>query len=144
MVNKRTGRLAIAAAAAIGLAGCTLPPTEPVSVAAANTTLGSLVPVYNPPPGTPFRCVGAGDVILLYQVPGDPDSPRTPTDSSFATMGNRRGDWLLVVTRAGAIGWIYDPHEESYSQEYPGRWCHVYQDAQGRIVFKGSFARGSM
>lgn len=144
MVNSFKLCLAVATVGAVGLAGCTLPPPQPVSTSiSATTTVGSLEPVYNPPPGTPFRCIGAGNVILLYQVPGDPDAPRSATDSPVATLGNRRGDWLLVVTRAGAIGWIYDPHEESYSQEYPGRWCHVYQDAQGRIVFKGDFARGS-
>jgi hypothetical protein len=144
MVNSFKLCLAVATVGAVGLAGCTLPPPQPVSTSiSATTTVGSLEPVYNPPPGTPFRCIGAGNVILLYQVPGDPDAPRSPTDSPVATLGNRRGDWLLVVTRAGAIGWIYDPHEESYSQEYPGRWCHVYQDARGRIVFKGDFARGS-
>jgi hypothetical protein len=136
MVNKHTGRLAIIAAAMIELAGCTLPPAQGVTVAAANTTFGSLVPVYNPPPNTPFRCVGAGDVVTLYRIPGDLNTPLPPTSSPVATMGNRRGDWLLIVTRTGAIGWTYDPHEQTFSQEYPGMWCHVYQDAQGRIVFK--------
>jgi hypothetical protein len=60
MVNKHTGGLAIIAAAMIELAGCMLPPPQGVTVAVANTTFGSLVPVYNPPPNTPFRCVGAG------------------------------------------------------------------------------------
>jgi hypothetical protein len=58
-------------------------------------------------------------------------------------MGNRRGDWLLIVTRTGAIGWTYDPHEQTFSQDCPGMWCHVYQDAQGRIVFKYHLARGT-
>ena len=126
------------------LAGCTLPVPQTVSVAAANTTFGSLVPVYNPPPNTPFRCIGAGDVVTLDRVPGDLNTPLPQTSSPVATMGNRRGDWLLVVTRTGEIGWIYDPHEELFSQEYPGMWCHVYQDAQGRIVFKYHPVHGTL
>ena len=144
MVNKRMSRLPIVAAAMIGLAGCTLPPPQGVTVAAANTTFGSLVPVYNPPPNTPFRCVGAGDVVTMYRIPGDLNTPLPPTSSPVATMGNRRGDWLLIVTRMGAIGWTYDPHEQTFSQEYPGMWCHVYQDAQGRIVFKYHLVRGTL
>src|SRR5262249_5624775 len=65
-------------------------------------------------------------------VPGDLNTPLPPTNSPVATMGNRHGDWLLIVTRTGAIGWTYDPHEQTFSQEYPGMWCHVYQEAISR------------
>jgi hypothetical protein len=131
------------AAAVIEISSCALPPAQTASVSAANTTFGSLVPIYNPPPNTPFRCVGAGDVVTLYRVPGDLNTPLPATSSPVATMGNRRGDWLLIVTRTGVIGWTYDPHEQSFSQEYPGMWCHVYQDVQGRIVFKYHLVHGS-
>jgi hypothetical protein len=135
MVNQHMGRMAIVAAAMIGLAGCTILPPQGVTVAPANTTFGSLVPVYNPPPNAPLRCVAVGDLVTSFRVPGDLKTPLPTTSSPFATMGNRRGVWLLIVTRAGVIGWTYDPHERSFSPEYPGMWCHVYQDAQGRIVF---------
>ena len=52
-------------------------------------------------------------------------------------MGARRGDWLLIVTWTGVIGWVYQPHEIPTS-ESPNHWiryCNVHQDAQGRIVF---------
>ncbi|GLR66557.1 hypothetical protein GCM10010909_12370 [Acidocella aquatica] len=51
-------------------------------------------------------------------------------------MGNRRGDWLLVVTHTGEIGWLDDPHEQTFEQANPGGWCHVHQDAGGGLVFQ--------
>lgn len=144
MVNCDTRRLALAILSAVALAGCTLPPSQFTSTSVSTTTaMGKLEPVYNPPPNTPFRCIGAGDVVTLDQVPGDVYTPLPQSTSPVATMGNRRGDWLLVVTRTGEIGWVDDPHEMSLSQEYPGSWCHVYQDPQGRIVFKYHLVRGT-
>jgi hypothetical protein len=144
MVKKETRRLFIALAAMIAICGCTVQTYQPVSVPLTYTQIGSVVPVYNPPPNTPFRCVGTPVAISLFSVPGDPLAyPRIPiTTAPVATMGNRRGDWLLVVTHTGEIGWLDDPHEESYSQEYPGQWCYVYQDAQGRIVFHYKLTQG--
>jgi len=139
MVKKEMHRLAMTAAAMIGLAGCTIPPapSQLASQPLTYTQIGSVVPVYNPPPNTPWRCVGSPVAVALFGVPGDPDGyPRIGiVDGPFATMGNRRGDFLLVVSHKGVIGWFDDPHEESFSQYYPGMWCHVHQDAQGRIVF---------
>ena len=137
MVNSITRRLAVAVVGAVGLAGCMLPPPQPVStsMSAPSTTVGSLEPVYNPPSNTPFRCIWAGTDIVIDRVPGDPTTQLTETSSPVATMGNRRGDWLLIVSRAGNIGWIYDPHEMSVSQAHPRWWCHVHQNAQGAIVF---------
>jgi hypothetical protein len=146
MKNEGTRLVAIAAAALFGLAGCTMVPTnQPVSVAPEYTTIGSVVPVYNPPPNTPFHCVGTPAAITLFGIPGDPlGYPRLGiTTAPVATMGNRRGDWLLVVTHTGEIGWLDDRHEESYEQVNPGQWCHVHQDAQGRIVFDYQFVHGS-
>jgi hypothetical protein len=146
MKNVETRRLAIAAAVMVGLAGCTtFPSNQPVSVPLTQTTIGSVVPVYNPPPNTPFRCIGAGDAITMFSVPGDPNAlPRLPIATPpVATMGNRRGDWLLVVTHTGEIGWIDEAQEESFSQEYPGQWCHVHQDAEGRIVFDYQLTHGA-
>jgi hypothetical protein len=137
MVKKETRRLLIALAAMSGICGCTVQTYQPVSVPLTYTQIGSVVPVYNPPPNTPFRCVGTPLAMPLFSVPGDPlGYPRLPEATApVATMGNRRGDWLLVVTHTGEIGWLEDPVEESYSQVYPGQWCYVHQDAQGRIVF---------
>lgn len=145
MVIDMTRDMAIVTLAALALAGCALRPPQAVSTSASSIspTFGSLEPVYNPSPNTPFRCIGAGDVVTPDRVPGDVNTPLSQSNSPVATMGNRRGDWLLIVTRTGEIGWIYDPHEMSFSQEYPGSWCHVYQDAQGRIVFKYRLALGT-
>ena len=143
MINRATRGLASAAAVGIALAGCTaLPSTQPVSVTPAYTTLGSVVPVYNPPPNTPFHCVGTPVAITLFNIPGDPDDPLPITTAPVATMGNRRGDWLLVVTHSGEIGWLDEPHEESYTEMYPGQWCNVHQDAEGRIVFDYKLVHG--
>lgn len=147
MVSKGKRRLALAILWAAGLSGCNLPQSQLGSTSptasATSTTVGNLEPVYNPPPNTPFRCIGAGDVVTPDQVPGDVTTPLPQSSSPVATMGNRRGDWLLIVTRTGEIGWIDDPHEMPLSQEYPGSSCHVYQDAQGRIAFKYHLARGT-
>jgi hypothetical protein len=143
MINRGTRGWASAAAVGIALAGCTaLPSTQPVSVTPAYTTLGSVVPVYNPPPNTPFHCVGTPVAITLFKIPGDPDDPLPITTAPVVTMGNRRGDWLLVVTHTGEIGWLDEPHEESYTEMYPGQWCHVHQDAEGRIVFDYKLVHG--
>jgi hypothetical protein len=143
MTNAAARGLASAAAAVFALADCTLlPSAQPVFVAPADTTIGSVVPVYNPPPNTPFHCVGTPVAITLFNIPDDPNDPLPITTAPVATMGNRRGDWLLVVTHTGEIGWLDDPQEESYAQEYPGRWCHVHQDAQGRIVFDYKLVHG--
>ena len=149
MVNRLMRRLALATVGSLGLAGCTLPPPQltSTSMSSTSTTIGSLEPVYNPPPNTPFRCVGAGATVIVDRIPGDTvDAPLTETTSPVFTTGNRRGDWLLVVTRAGTIGWIDDPHEQSFSEEYPGAWCHVDQNAEGALVFKfgGGPSQGSM
>ena len=127
----------IAAWAIFGLAGCVMPPQSQTSETVTTMTYGAVTPVYIPPPGTPFRCVdfGAPNSADLYQVPGD---SRTRTGTFFgpgATMGARRGDWLLIVTRTGAIGWIYLPHEHPMSQSTEVISCSVHQDAEGRIVF---------
>ena len=149
MVKKERCRLAIAAAAIMCLGGCTtttLQSDPPATVPPVTTRIiGSVEPVYNPPANTPFRCIGAGDVITMYSVPGDPLAlPRLPIATApVATMGNRRGDWLLVVTHTGEIGWILEPQEESYAQEYPGQWCHVHQNAEGRIVFDYKLVHGA-
>jgi AraC-like DNA-binding protein len=140
MVNKIACHLVRATLLAAVVAGCTFPPVQitstGTSVSATGTSVGALEPVYNPPPGTPFRCIGTGDVVTPDRVPGDIDTPLPQTNSPVATMGNRRGDWLLIVTRTGEIGWIDDPHEMSLSQEYPGAWCQVHQDAQGAPITK--------
>jgi hypothetical protein len=146
MVNRETGRVTIAvivAAAMIGICSCTVQTYQPVSVPLGYTPLGSVLPVYNPPPNTPFHCIGVGSAVTLASIPGDPAAPLPMSTEPVATMGNRRGDWLLVVTHTGEIGWMYDPKEESYSQVHPGQWCHVYQDAQGRIVFHYQLVYGS-
>lgn len=147
MVNKTAWHLMRATLLAGGVTSCAFPPAQitptGTSVSATGTTFGSLEPVYNPPPGTPFRCVGAGDVVTPDRIPGDINTPLPQTNSPVATMGNRRGDWLLIVTRTGEIGWIDDPHEMSLSQEYPGSWCQVHQDSQGRIAFRYHLAIGT-
>ena len=112
MKNKGTRLVAIAAAVSMGLEGCTMvPESQPMSVAPAYQTEGSVVPVYNPPPNTPFHCVGTPAAITLFGIPGDPlGYPRLGiTTAPVATMGNRRGDWLSVVTHTGEIGWLDDP-----------------------------------
>jgi hypothetical protein len=143
MKKEGTRLVAIVAVVSLGLAGCTMVPTDqPVSVAPAYQTEGSVVPVYNPPPNTPFHCVGTPVAISLFGVPSDPFAYPRPaiTTGPVATMGNRRGDWLLVVTHSGEIGWLDDPHEQTYEQVNPGGWCHVRQDAEGRIVFNYNVA----
>lgn len=143
MINRLTRVLLNVAASMITLAGCTtIPSTETVSVSPAYPTLGSVVPVYNPPPNTPFHCIGTPVAISLFKIPGDLNDPLPITTGPVATMGNRRGDWLLVVTHTGEIGWLYERHEESYTEMYPGQWCHVHQDAQGRIVFHYMLVHG--
>ena len=57
-------------------------------------------------------------------------------------MGNRRGDWLLVVTYTGEVGWLDEPHEQSYTEMYPGQRCHVHRDTHGRIVFDYKLVHG--
>ncbi|MDE1907168.1 MAG: hypothetical protein KGH75_12040 [Rhodospirillales bacterium] len=99
---------------------------------------GSLTPVYNPPPGTPFRCTYVGESTPIFSQPGDiGHNGEGYVTSPVATMGNRRGDWLLVVTRTGVIGWVYQPHEIPIAEApgHPIAYCHVHQDAAGRIVF---------
>jgi hypothetical protein len=105
MKNKNARLVAIAAVVSMGLAGCTMVPTEQtVSVAPAYQTEGSVVPVYNPPPNTPFRCVGTTYDISVLAIPGDQSSAITVMKSPpAATTGNRRGDWLLVVTHQALL-----------------------------------------
>jgi hypothetical protein len=99
--------------------------------------IGRLTPVYHAPAGTSFRCVAAGGAVDMYEIPGNGHTRIQTTGSPLATLGNRRGDWLQVVARNGMIGWIYLPQETPFAQAYPpGSWCHVYQDADGRIVFR--------
>ncbi|OYV51271.1 MAG: hypothetical protein B7Z77_04205 [Acidocella sp. 20-58-15] len=144
MIDVDAPPLVIALAMMIGLAGCTTVLSDhPVSVPLTQTTIGSVEPVYNPPPNTPFRCVGTPTAITLSSVPGDPNTPLPAATAPVATMGNRRGDWLLIVTHTGEVGWFYDPQEESFAQEYPGMGCHVHQDAEGRIVFDYKLTHGS-
>jgi hypothetical protein len=133
----------VTATAVIMMAGCTIPADQPAIVGVVNNTLGSVVPVYNPPPNTPFQCVWAGDVVTPMSVPGDVNTPLPIATSPVATLGNRRGDWLLIVTRTGEIGWIFDPNR-TVSETHPGMTCHVYQDAQGRLVFKSQVAHGML
>ena len=58
-----------------GLAGCVMPPQSSIStktsMALMGNTLGSLTPVYTPPPGTPFRCTYIGPNAPIFSVPGD-------------------------------------------------------------------------
>ena len=72
MVNTETRPLFIVLAAMIGICGCTVQTYRPVSVPLTYTQIGSVVPVFNPPPNTPFRCVGTPVAISLFSVPGDP------------------------------------------------------------------------
>jgi hypothetical protein len=133
----------IAASVLGGLGGCVMPQqlqatttTQPVDY------IGSLTPVYNPPPGTPFRCVDTGSDSDLYQVPGYRLSRIDSFTGPAATLGARRGDWLLIVTRTGLIGWVYLPHENPISESRYANHCSVHQDAQGRIVFHTSGGTG--
>ncbi len=48
-------------------------PSQVVSADPAYTQIGSVVPVYNPPPNTPWRCVGAPIADGLFSIPGNPD-----------------------------------------------------------------------
>lgn len=136
MVKAVIGRVVILVAI-VGLVGCTLPPPsgQSVSVISSQQVFGRVEPVYNPPPGTPFRCVEDGLSVTMSRVPGDLNTPLPVTDSPLATLGYRRGDWLEVVARTGVIGWIYLPVEKPISQSKIIKWCRVYQDAQGRLVF---------
>lgn len=142
MLKEATGRAALAAAVTLGLAGCTLPPTEQSSMAVTDTTFGSLKP-HITPVGAPLRCIGDGKVFMMYAKPDDPRAARFAAGSPVATFGDRVGKWLLVTTRANVTGWIIDPHPESYSQEFPGRPCHVFVNSRGRVVFQGAFAIGT-
>jgi hypothetical protein len=136
----------VASLCAMGsLVGCVMPSQTQtaVSVPLMQNTLGRVTPVYNPPPGTPFRCVDLGASASLFKVPGDPSSGIGLVYSPVATMGNRRGDWLLVVSRTGIIGWALLPHETPIGQS---KWvisCRVYQDAGGRLVFHSNVGNGT-
>lgn len=134
----------IAAASVLGgLTGCVMPPQPTTTTSVFVTDYGSLTPVYNPPPGTPFRCVDIGASADVFQVPGDRRSRLGSFFGPAATMGARRGDWLLIVTRTGAIGWVYLPREPPISQSTWINYCSVHQDAQGRIVFHTSVGKGT-
>ena len=88
-----------------GLAGCVMPQqSEKTTTTQSVDNIGSVTPVYNPPPGTPFRCVDIGLSADVYKVPGDRDARIGNFFGPAATLGARRGDWLLVVTRTGVIG----------------------------------------
>jgi len=56
----------------LGLGGCTLPPPsgQSVSVISSRQVFGRVEPVYNPPPGTPFRCVEDGWTVTMSQTRG--------------------------------------------------------------------------
>jgi hypothetical protein len=127
--------------AALGLGGCELPPSsnQPVSVVSSNEVLGRLEPVYNPPPGAHFRCVNTLRSVEMFRIPGDVQSGLPTAFAPVATLGYRRGDWLEVVSKTGLIGWIFLPTEPPMSRNDFIRYCHVYQDAQGRIVFDYKF-----
>lgn len=126
----------IAASILGGLAGCVMPPQlKAITTTRSVGYLGSVTPVYNPPPGTKFRCVDIGLSADVYRVPGDRDARIGNFFGPAATLGARRGDWLLVVTRTGVIGWVYLPHETPISESRWVNYCSVHQDAQGRIVF---------
>ncbi|MCB8877422.1 hypothetical protein [Acidisoma silvae] len=141
MTHRLTARL-LSISILAGLAGCVMPPQSSTltetSMEVSGNMLGSLTPVYTPPAGTPFRCTYIGPNAPIFSVPGDIGRNGLGYAwSPVATMGARRGDWLLVVTRTGVIGWVYQPHEVPTS-ESPGHWiryCNVHQDEQGRIVF---------
>jgi hypothetical protein len=45
--------------------------TTETSMVVTGNTLGSLTPVYTPPPGTPFRCTYIGPNAPIFSVPGD-------------------------------------------------------------------------
>jgi hypothetical protein len=131
-----------------GLAGCAMPPQGQTTSQTSMTLMedaevreGSVAPAYNPPAGTPFHCTYIGFSAPLFSVPGDiGENGLGYAMSPVSTMGNRRGDWLLVVTRTGVIGWVYQPQEVSIAEApgHPIRYCHVHQDAEGRIVFNWS------
>jgi hypothetical protein len=148
MTNRFMARLLSLPLLAV-LAGCVMPPQSGTTIQTTTTMvgipLGSLTPVYNPPPGTPFHCTYVGDEEPMFSIPGDIGHNGIGlAESPVATMGNRRGDWLLIVTRTGVIGWVEQPHEIPISQS-PNHWieyCHVHQDAQGRIVFNWKGAHG--
>jgi len=125
----------------LGVAGCELPPPsgQSVSVVSSQQVLGRLEPVYNPPPGAHFRCVNTRRSVDIFRIPGDVDSGLPTAFAPVATLGYRRGDWLEVVSKTGLIGWIFLPVEQPMSQNDFIRYCHVYQDAQGRIVFDYKF-----
>ena len=73
MINKVTRRLEVGAAVMIGLSGCKIPQpaSQVVPAPVADRIIGSVLPVYNPPPNKPFPCVGGGYVFQLFSVPGD-------------------------------------------------------------------------
>jgi hypothetical protein len=108
MVKAVIGRMAIftkvASTAAISVAGYTLPPAggQPVTGVAATNVLGRLEPVYNPQPGTHFRCVNTRRSVGLFRIPGDVDSGLPTAFAPIATLGYRRGDWLEVVAKTGS------------------------------------------
>jgi hypothetical protein len=140
MVKTVICRMAILGAVA-GLAGCTLPPPsgQAVSMISSQQVEGRVEPVYNPPPGTPFRCVNTRRSVDVFRIPGDVNTGLPTAFAPVATLGYRRGDWLEVVAKTGIIGWIFMPVEPPMSQNDFIRYCHVYQDAQGRIVFDYKF-----
>ena len=110
MTSRLTARL-LSIAILTGVAGCVMPQqpgtTTETSMVVMGNTLGSLTPVYTPPPGTPFRCTYIGPNTPIFSVPGDIGRNGLGYAlSPVATMGARRGDWLLVVTRTGVIGWF--------------------------------------
>lgn len=127
--------------ATFGLAGCTLPPPsgQSASLISNQQIYDRVEPVYNPPPGTPFRCVNTGRVVSMVQIPGDLNTSLPTAFAPVATLGYRRGDWLEVVSRTGVIGWMFLPIEAPMSQNDFMRYCRVRQDAQGRIVFDYKF-----
>ncbi len=125
-----------------GLSGCVMPQQlEATTTTQSVDNIGSLTPVYNPPPGTKFRCVDIGLSADVYQVPGDRFARIGNFFGPAATLGARRGDWLLIVTRTGIIGWVYLPHETPISESHWVNYCYVHQDAKGRIVFHTSIAK---
>lgn len=123
------------------LGGCTLPhPSgQSLSVISSQHVLGRLEPIYNPPPGAHFRCVNTLRSVEMFRIPGDVDSGLPTAFAPVATLGYRRGDWLEVVSKTGLIGWIFLPGEPPMSQNDFIRYCHVHQDARGRIVFDYKF-----
>ena len=57
----------------LGLAGCVLPPPSGQSISGISSqqVFGRVEPVYNPPPGTPFRCIEDGCTVMMSQISGD-------------------------------------------------------------------------